>query len=152
MDYIKISLKSDLDQAGADFKKTIEDMFQSMNPMFSLSERTWKPLMDIYETPEEIIVMAAIAGIKKGDLEVEINTRAVRIRGRRSFMLPGEKTKFCLAEIQYGTFERILFLPAQIVSETATATYTNGFLQIRMAKKPIDKPRKIPIEDETGDL
>ncbi len=147
MDYIKIRLKSDLGQTGSTFNKTIDEMFRSMNPMFALSERTWKPLMDIYETSEEIIVLVAAAGIEKEDLVVELNSRAVKITGKRSFMFPGENTKFCLAEIQYGTFDRILFLPAPIVSETATATYSNGFLQIRMARKPVDAPRRVPISE-----
>jgi HSP20 family protein len=42
--------------------------------------------MDIYETPEEIIVRAEIAGVDKDNLEVEINSRAVKIKGRREPM------------------------------------------------------------------
>ena len=80
--------------------------------MFLSSERSWSPQMDIYETPEEIIVLAEIAGVDKDDLEVEINTKAVRISGCRSELPRTGNATFRLAEIQYGPFERILFLPA----------------------------------------
>lgn len=146
MEYIKIRLSTDLDQYGPEFEKTIDAMFQSMNPLFSLSERSWKPQIDIYETPEEIIVLAEIAGVDKDDIEVEVNSRAMKVSGVRRFMFPEENTSYCLAEIQYGEFERILFLPAPIDTDVVSASYSNGLLQIRMAKWFADKSRKILID------
>ena len=83
MDYIKIRFGDDLDDMGSRFEKTLEQMFRSVNPMFSLSERNWSPQMDIYETQDEIIVRAEIAGVDKENLQVEINSRAVQITGTR---------------------------------------------------------------------
>ncbi len=117
-----------------------------MNPIFTLSERIWKPQMDIYETPEEIIILAEVAGVNKDDLEIEINAKAVRIYGKRSEMPLGEKGAYRLAEVQYGKFERILFLPAPIDTDKVTASFTDGLLNIRLAKLP-RKTRKVPITD-----
>lgn len=148
MDYIKIRFIDDFEQLSSKFEKTIEDMFRSINPIFTLSERTWKPQMDIYETPGEIIILAEIAGVNKEDLEVEISSKAVKISGKRSESPRLENATYRLAEIQYGNFERILFLPALIDTDTVSASYLNGFLQIRLAKLPLDKKHKIPITDE----
>ena len=112
MDYIKIRFGNNFDVLGSRIEKTIEDMFRSMSPVFSLSECTWKPQMDIYEIPGEIIIIAEIAGVHKENLEVEINSKAVKIYGHRTELPRVENTKYRLAEIQYGKFERILFLPA----------------------------------------
>ena len=62
MDYIKIRFTNDFGELGKKFEKTIEDVFRTINPMFTLAERRWTPQMDIYETPEEIIILAEIAG------------------------------------------------------------------------------------------
>ena len=124
-----------------------EVMFRSVSPMFTLCERTWTPQMDIYETPEEIIIRAEIAGVDKEDLEVEINSKAVKISGSRCELPRVENATYRLAEIQYGKFERTLFLPAPIDTEIITSSYSNGFLQIRLAKIIQDKIHKIPIED-----
>ena len=51
MEYIKIRLLDDLGHIGSKLEKTIDDMFRSVSPGFTLSERTWKPLMDMNETP-----------------------------------------------------------------------------------------------------
>lgn len=148
MDYIKIRFCSDFDSLDSDLEKTFEDMFRSMKPMFMLSERTWKPQMDIYETPDEIIIRAEIAGVDKENLEVEISGKAVRIYGHRTELSPMDNGTYRLAEIQYGKFERIIYLPAPIDTEVVSTSYSNGFLQLRLAKLQLDKTHKIPISDE----
>ncbi|MBC2695800.1 MAG: Hsp20/alpha crystallin family protein [Desulfobacteraceae bacterium] len=136
MDYIKIRFSDNFDELGSKIEKTIEYMFRSMNPIFSLSECTWKPQVDIYEIPGEIIIIAEIAGVNKENLEIEISRKAVKIYGYRTELPRVENIKYRLAEIQYGKFERILFLPASIDIDKVTASYLNGFLQIRLAILP----------------
>ena len=147
MDYIKIRFIDEFEQVSSEFEKTVADMYRSINPIFTLSERTWKPQMDIYETPEEVIILAEIAGVNKENLDVEISSKAVKIFGKRSESFRLGNATYRLAEIQYGEFERILFLPALIDTEVVSASYLNGFLQIRLAKLPLDKKLTIPIAD-----
>ena len=150
MDYIKIRFGNDFDQLASKLEKTFEDMFRPrpVSPMFASAECTWSPQMDIYETPEEIIVLAEIAGVDQENLEVEINSRAVRIQGKRSPLPQMENANYRLAEIQYGKFERMLFLPALIDTEVVSSSYSNGFLQIRLAKLAHERPHKIPITED----
>lgn len=147
MEYIKIRFGDDLDALDAKFEKTIDEMFRAISPAFSLSERTWNPQMDIYETPEEIFIRAEVAGVEKGDLGVEINKKAVKIFGSRKSLPPIENATYRLAEIQYGQFERILYLPSPIDPEVVSSVYTDGILQLRLAKLPTDRVHKIPISD-----
>jgi len=149
MDYIKIRFGNDFDQLSSKLDKTFEEMFRprSVSPMFTSSERSWSPQMDIYETPEEIIIQAEIAGVDKENLEVEISSKAVRIYGKRSEIPLVKNTTYRLAEIQYGKFERILFLPTPVDTELVTSSYSNGFLKIRLSKLPVDVTHKIPISD-----
>lgn len=147
MDYIKIRFGNDLDDLGCRFEKTIEEMICALNPVFKLSDRTWNPQMDMYETPEEIMILAEVAGVDKEDLEVEINTKAVKISGHRKEFPRMRNATYRLAEVRYGKFERMLFLPAPIDPEVVSASYVNGLLQIRLAKIQTDKIHKIPIED-----
>ena len=104
--------------------------------------------MDIYETPDEIIIMGEIAGVNKEDLELEISSKALRIQGNRTQSPRIDNAKYRLAEIQYGKFERVLFLPAPIDPEVVSASYTNGILQVRLAKLALDKTFKVPITEK----
>ena len=147
MDYIKIRFTDDFDRLSSEFEKTVDEMFRSISPRFSLAERSWKPQMDIYETPEEIIIRAEIAGVDKENLEVEISSRAVKIYGNRNEIPCIDNATYRLAEIQYGNFERILFLPTPIDTDIVSTSYQNGFLEIRLAKLPANQIHKIPISD-----
>ncbi|MGD9233320.1 MAG: Hsp20/alpha crystallin family protein [Desulfobacterales bacterium] len=148
MDYIKIRFTKDFDQLGSTFEKTVEDLFRTINPMFSIAEQKWKPQMDMYETPEEIIIMGEIAGVNKEDLELEISSKAVRVKGNRIQFPRIDNAKYRLAEIQYGKFERVLYLPSPIDPEVVSASYANGFLQVRLAKLELNKTFKVPISEE----
>jgi HSP20 family protein len=147
MDIIKIRFAAEFEELSSDIERTIEDMFRSLNPVFSLTERCWKPSMDMNETPEQIIILAEVAGVDKDDLEVEISSKAVRIRAMRPARNWGADATYRLAEIQYGRFERVLFLPAPIDPEIVSAAYTNGMLEIRLAKLPLEAVRNVPVTE-----
>lgn len=148
MEFFKIRFGNDLDEWAANFEKTLEDMLGPMGPSFVLSDRAWRPPMDMYETLEEIIIVAEIGGVDREDLEVEISSKAVRIQGKRLAPASNPNHTYRLAEIQYGRFERILFLPCPIDPDKVTAASKNGFLEIRLTKRPIDQPYKVPISNE----
>ena len=149
MYYIKIRFGDDPDTIESKFEKVIEDIFRPspINPMFISSECMWSPQMDIYETPDEIVILAEIAGVQKEDLDIEINSKAVKIYGHRYQIPRVENTTYRLAEIQYGKFERILFLPTPIDTDKVSASFLDGFLQIRLLKLRMDITYKIPIID-----
>ena len=148
MEYIKIRFGDDWGRLGSGFERTLDTMFRSVNPMFADCDQPWNPQMDVYETPEEFYITAEIAGVDKADLDVEISNKAVKISGRRLPLPRAADASFRLAEIQYGDFERVIYLPTEIDPEVAAATYTNGFLELRLAKALSTKPRRIPISDE----
>ena len=103
--------------------------------------------MDMYDTPEEVVVRAEISGVDKDNLEVEISTKALKISGSRSEPQCLGNTTYRLAEIQYGTFERILYLPSPIDTEKISTSFNNGLLEIKLSKVPRDVAHKIPISD-----
>ena len=148
MEYIKIRFGKNLGHMHSRLQRTIDEMLRQVNPMLVVSEQIWRPQMDVYETPEEIIIVGEISGVDKEDLEVELDQKAVKITGlrRETTRVPG--MKYHLAEIAYGRFERILLLPVPINPQEVKASYTNGLLKITMAKPLRKQARQIPIEDE----
>jgi len=149
MDYIKIRFCNDIDELQSKLDRSMQDVFGSINSAFSLEERAWRPQVDIYETEEEIIVRAEVAGVDKEDLAVEVSRRAIRLMGKRAELPRIDKATYRLAEIQYGKFERVLYLPVPIDTEIVSTAYSNGFLEIRLVKLATDKTYTIPISEET---
>ena len=148
MEFIKIRFTNNFDRMGSTFEKTIAEMFHAVNPMLSFAKSSWKPPIDIFETPDTILITAEIAGVAKEDLELEINSRAIKIAGRRTPLPSSDNGRYRLAEIQYGVFERIMHLPVMIDPEKVTASYKKGLLQINLTKLTQETSYKIPISDE----
>lgn len=144
MEYIEIHFAEDFERSSRG-EKPDHDMFHPMNPMFCLNKRIWKPQMDIFETGTDIIIQAEIAGVEKNDISIEVTNKAVRISGNRCRTPPNAPTTYRLAEIQFGRFERILYLPSLINTEKVTASFYNGFLELTLTKIPVQKPQKIEL-------
>jgi HSP20 family protein len=147
MSFIKVRFTEDIGDINSEFRKSIDEMFSLINSTFTVFQNVWRPQVDIYESPDEIVIVTDIAGVKTEDLYVEVHRRVLRIYGKRVTPATGN-TRYRLAEIPYGYFERNLSLPLPIDTESVTAAYADGLLQIRMEKLPMNRVRKIPIQDD----
>lgn len=133
MQHIEIRFGDNIETQSAE-EKSFDDMFHSVSPMFCFSKRVWKPQMDIFETGNEIIIQAEIAGVRKEDIIIEVNNKAVKISGSRKTDHSDRTATYRLAEIQFGQFERVLYLPNMIDIEKVSATFLDGFLELALGK------------------
>ena len=147
MEYIKIRFGKNLGQMHSRIRRSIDDMFQRVNPLLSVFPgEIWRPQMDIFETEDAIVVVCEVSGVKKENLLVEIDSGAVKISGKREEPRESKTRKYHLAEIPYGSFERILMLPVPIDVNEVTASYNDGLLNIKMTKQAPGRVYNIPIE------
>jgi len=122
------------------------NFFQARHPVMMPVKRGWKPPTDVYETDDEMVVVMDIAGIDARDVKVQIEGRALVIRGIRREPALGVKRTYHKMEIDYGLFERKIELPADVDPAQVTTNYHHGFLEIHLTKKPKPGPTRIEIE------
>ena len=146
MDYIKIRFVDNAEGIESEFRRTVEEMLRAAHPRFTLSRQRWRPQIDIYETRGEIVILAEIAGVTKEEIHLEIGPRTVKIYGTREGGPKEEDARYRLAEIPRGHFERNLSLPVPIDTETAKAVCQDGILEVRLAKRPLERVHKISIQ------
>ncbi|MDZ4164809.1 MAG: Hsp20/alpha crystallin family protein [Smithellaceae bacterium] len=126
--------------------RSFDDMVHLFNPFLAYRERSWRPRIDIYEDRDAFIILVELAGVEAADIDLEINSRSLRLTGRRNRRALPQEARYHLAEIPYGSFERAFSLTADIDTETVTASYLEGLLEIRMTKlSTIRKTRKIAV-------
>ncbi|HOJ51777.1 MAG TPA: Hsp20/alpha crystallin family protein [Syntrophales bacterium] len=136
MEYIKISLRKEQGTLQGGLSEALEEMFGvTMPTRFAVGEHAWRPNTDVYETPEEMLVIIDLAGVKVEDVHLEVGRRLVRIFGKREQKSLQGTTKYRLAEIAYGYFERQIALPVPVDEDKVEATYRDGFLEVRMKKR-----------------
>lgn len=104
------------------------------------------PAMDIFETDKGYEVEAEIPGIKREDIEVNINDRILTIKGEKKNERNEEKKGSKILERVYGTFERSFTLPEDADTNNVSAKYENGILKLTIPKRPESKSKKVKIE------
>ena len=148
MKHIEIRFGDNLETYATE-DKSFDNLYQSVNPMFCFSKRIWKPQMDIFETRNEIIIQAEMAGVRQEDMVIELSNKAVKISGTRKSSQPDPTATYRLAEIQFGQFERVLYLPSVIDVERVSATFSSGFLELKLGKllrKNIKQKQNVSID------
>ena len=110
--------------------------------------------VDIFEKDNNLIVRAAVPGIKPEDLDVSVQDNVLTIRGetRSHFENEGDNTKVYRREVSYGAFSRSIRLPESLSFDRADAEFKHGFVTISIPKseQPKAEPRKLNVRSAEG--
>jgi len=130
---------------------TLQDQF---NRLFNESFRThseesaltsWAPAVDIYETPNELVVKADLPDVNEEDIDVRVENNLLTIRGERKFEKSVSEENFLRVERAYGSFSRGFSLPNTVNPEAIGAEYKNGVLTVTLPKREESKPRQVKV-------
>ena len=100
--------------------------------------------IEAYSTDHEIVVRAAVPGLKPEEVEITIEGDTLTLRGE--FPRPMDNVNYLFYERPYGRFARTLQLNVPIEAEKAEATFENGLLTLTLPKAEAVRPKQIPIK------
>jgi len=103
--------------------------------------------IDVYQDEHSIYILAPIAGVKSGDVDISITEEVVTLRGERK---PGHdisNEKHFTQECYWGPFSRSYVLPVAVNTEDAKATLKDGLLTIQIPKDAKVKTKVIKINE-----
>ena len=107
---------------------------------------TWTPAVDIYETPDTIVIKAELPGVVREDIEIQIDDNTLTLKGERRFSKDVQEESYLRIERTYGSFHRCFTLPATIQQEKIRAVCRDGVLELALPKAEGSKPKRIAIE------
>jgi HSP20 family protein len=102
--------------------------------------------VDVYETPEEIVIRSIVAGVRPDDLDVSISRDMVTVRGTREEHKEVADDAYFHKELYWGSFSRTVLLPAEVEVEEAQAIEKHGLLTIRLPKIDKEKQTKLKVK------
>jgi HSP20 family protein len=109
----------------------------------------WTPAVDVYETPDRIVIAAEIAGVRREDVSIEVEGEVLTLRGRRPPDRSGVAAESCRRmEVPSGAFERSFRLPFAVGEEGVEAVLRNGVLTVTVPRHPPSRGRRIAVETE----
>ena len=101
--------------------------------------------IDVYQTPDEIIIKSAVAGVRPEDIDVSIVGDMVTIKGSREFRGQVREDDYLIQECFWGGFGRSVVLPVDVDAENINAELKNGILTVRLPKIDKKTAKKIKV-------
>jgi HSP20 family protein len=103
--------------------------------------------VDVYQTPDDIIIKTMTAGVRPDDLDISITRDMVTIKGNREPSNDVSDENYFFRELYWGPFSRTIVLPEEIEVEESEAVEKHGLLIIRLPK--VDKGRQTKLRVKT---
>lgn len=103
------------------------------------------PAAELQETPEAIHLRLEVPGMEAKDLDVQVTAEAVSINGDRKSETKTEEKGITRSEFRYGSFRRVIPLPARIKNEQVQAEYKNGVLSLTLPKAEEEKNKVFKV-------
>jgi len=125
------------------FNRLFNDSFRNQAEESALT--TWAPAVDIYETPNELVVKADLPDVNEKDIDVRVENNLLTIRGERKFEKSVSEENYLRVERTYGAFSRSFSLPNTVNAEAIGAEYKNGVLTVTLPKREESKPRQVKV-------
>lgn len=125
--------------------RIFEDFF-SHGGLPSLVGGTWLPAVDVHETKNDLIVTLDAPSVDPEKISILISDGRLVIKGERKKEEELEEKDVFRSERFFGSFQRMIQLPVEVVTDKARATYKDGVLKIVMPKSQKKIPKEIKIE------
>ena len=104
------------------------------------------PAIDMYQTDDEIVVRASLPGFRADDVQINITGDVLTLRGEMKHDEEKKEKAWHMREQRWGSFERSVALPTNVVADQANADFENGILTITLPKAEEAKPRTISVK------
>lgn len=109
-------------------------------------ERPYRLPLDVYTTPEEVVVVASLPGLTPDEVNIAIEGDTLTIQGE--LRPPLENVGYVLQERPYGAVARSLTLNVPVDASKAEATFENGVLTLTLPKVEEAKPKTIKVKSK----
>jgi len=104
------------------------------------------PAIDMYQTDDEIVVKAALPGIKADEVQINVTGEVLTLKGEMKQQEEKKEKAWHIREQRWGSFERSVVLPTDVVADKAKADFENGILTITLPKAEEVKPKTINVK------
>ena len=102
--------------------------------------------VDVHQTPSEIVIKTMAAGVRPEDLDINITRDTVTISGKREHDRSISEENYVYRELYWGSFSRMIPLPAEVEPEEAEAIEKHGLIIIKIPKINKGKQTKLRVK------
>jgi len=108
-------------------------------------EIEWKPAADIVERDDEYLIKAELPGVKREDIDVQVENDVLTITGERKLEETKDTDKTHRVERFYGKFSRSFRIPENVDADAIKAETEEGVLRLHLPKTKVKKAQPVKI-------
>jgi HSP20 family protein len=112
----------------------------------ALAEGALPLSLEMYQTANDVVVKAAVPGVKPEEVDISITGDTLTIKGERKEEKEVKEADYFLKEHVYGSYSRTVAIPVPVQADKAEATFENGILTLTLPKKEEAKPKQVKIK------
>src|SRR6187397_1863345 len=116
-----------------EFERLIKTIFESPARAAAVSNQTWTPPLDVWETEGELVYAFDLPGIPEEAIAVDLEDSTLTVSGSRG-RTELEDGRFFRYVRSFGEFMRSVALPEGTGDGEARAHYANGVLEVHVHK------------------
>lgn len=109
-------------------------------------DRMWSPVIDMYETRDELVVTAERPGVREKEIQLAITGDLLTLKGERTQANEVKQEGYYRVERHFGKFERSIPLPFPVQADKVKAVFRDGVLEVGLPKAEEIGPKEIKIE------
>lgn len=109
-------------------------------------DRLYRLPLDVYTTPEEIVVVASLPGLTPDEVAIVVDGDTLTIRGQ--LRSPLENVEYVFQERAHGFVARTLTLNVPVEADKAEAVFEHGVLTLTLPKSEETKPKAIKVKSK----
>ncbi len=114
---------------------------------FYLPSLGWSMLGgDVFEDEDRVVVRLEIPGMEKEQFDIEAVEGMLIVRGEKRFERESTGGRYRSVQCAYGSFRRVVPLPATVLADKAEASYRNGVLKVVLPKAAPQQPGVMNIK------
>ena len=125
------------------FNELMDEFFEPSN---ARTTNNLTPKVDIRENEQESQFLLELPGVRKEDIQIEVEQDVLYVSGERKAAEETKETNVHRMEQFYGSFHRRFHLPQGLDKETIAAQYQDGILRLTIQKHEKAIKKQIVIQ------
>ena len=131
----------------------IDNLQREMNSLFDsivpsdndIKNSAFIPAAEMKETPEAVYLKLEVPGLDAKDIDIQVAAESIAISGERKTETKTEDQGVTRSEFCYGSFHRIIPLPARVKNTEVNAEYKDGILNLTLPKAEAEKNKVVKV-------
>jgi HSP20 family protein len=130
------------------FDQMIEQQFPNVVQQVGVKpyQGTAYPKVNVYEYDDKVGIVAEIPGLKKKQLNIDVEDGVLTISGDKHNIWDDTKAKILRRELKQSSFKRSFELGELLDGDNISASFTDGILSVSIPKLEPETPKKKSVK------